>query len=199
MNVWMTSDLHIGHRNIIDYTNRPFRDQGGNPDVAMQTEIIVDNWNEVVAPSDLVYIVGDVVMGEREKNLSHLARLNGEKVLILGNHDYAHPALWATKPAKLERWTKAYALYFHHMTTEKFLLLPNGRKALLCHFPFVGDSHDQDRYAELRPVDDGETWLIHGHTHQPERISGPRQIHVGVDAWNFYPASLEEVMALMEG
>lgn len=195
--IWFTSDMHIGHANIIDYTDRPFRDAGGNPDVPMQTEIIVKNWNETVAPDDLVYIVGDAVMGRREETLSHISRLNGTKYLVLGNHDYAHPALWENKPAKLERWTAAYAERFDFMATEVDLAFPNGKKVKLCHFPFTGDSHDKDRYSDLRPVDDGETWLIHGHTHQPEKISGPRQIHVGVDAWDFRPASLEEVMALM--
>ena len=43
MATWFTADLHLGHRNIIDYCDRPFTD------VDVMNRALVDNWNEVVA------------------------------------------------------------------------------------------------------------------------------------------------------
>ena len=48
-------------------------------------EAMVANWNNVVKPKDKVYHLGDVVINR--KALSLLERLNGDKVLIKGNHD----------------------------------------------------------------------------------------------------------------
>lgn len=90
MRTFFTSDLHFFHRNIIDYSDRPYRDAGGNPDVAAMNEGIIRNWNEVVGPGDRVYILGDVAMGGRSKApelAKILRRLNGKKYLVPGNHD----------------------------------------------------------------------------------------------------------------
>lgn len=64
-------------------------------------------------------------------------------------------------------------------------------EVLVCHFPYTGDSHHDDRYSGLRPDDVGG-WLIHGHTHSSERVRD-RQIHVGVDAWDLFPVPESEV------
>jgi len=48
-------------------------------------EALVDNWNSVVRPKDKIYVLGDVVINRRA--FPTLARLNGEKILVKGNHD----------------------------------------------------------------------------------------------------------------
>lgn len=53
MNTWFTSDQHIGHKNIIAYSNRPFSN------VDEMTEELVRRHNERVRPDDLVYQLGD--------------------------------------------------------------------------------------------------------------------------------------------
>jgi calcineurin-like phosphoesterase family protein len=86
----MTSDLHFFHANIIKYSNRPFLDSDGNPNVETMNEGIISNWNEVVSKGDRVYILGDVAMGGKSKApklAEYLRRLNGEKFLVPGNHD----------------------------------------------------------------------------------------------------------------
>ncbi len=79
---FFTSDLHLGHANIINYTGRPFKD------VPHMNEVLINNFNAVVFPEDTTYFVGDIVMGPRKENLKLVSRLNGTKILILGNHDY---------------------------------------------------------------------------------------------------------------
>lgn len=77
--VWVTSDTHFGHANIIKYAGRPF------DSVEDMNEALVENWNSVVKQGDKVYHLGDVTMNS--KSLDILSRLNGRKVLIKGNHD----------------------------------------------------------------------------------------------------------------
>ena len=84
--VFLTSDTHFGHTGVCRFTRndgvtklRPWTD----PDE--MDEEMVKRWNETVRPNDKVYHLGDVVINR--KALKTLARLNGDKVLIRGNHD----------------------------------------------------------------------------------------------------------------
>jgi calcineurin-like phosphoesterase family protein len=84
-NVFLTSDTHFGHVNICNFTN-----YDGSPvrpwdSVEEMDEEMVKRWNDAVGPKDKVYHLGDVVINR--KSLQILDRLNGDKVLIKGNHD----------------------------------------------------------------------------------------------------------------
>lgn len=81
-NIWVVSDTHFNHENIIKYCNRPFSD------VWDMNEILIQNWNAVVKDSDIIYHLGDVYMGDGAHWFQSIApRLRGRKRLILGNHD----------------------------------------------------------------------------------------------------------------
>jgi hypothetical protein len=84
--VFLTSDTHFGHAGVCKFTEadgvtkiRPWSD----PD--KMDEEMIKRWNDRVRPNDKVYHLGDVVINR--KSLSTLHRLNGDKVLIRGNHD----------------------------------------------------------------------------------------------------------------
>ena len=85
--VFLVSDTHFGHAGVCRFTHpddpevklRPWTD----PDE--MDEAMIKNWNDRVRPNDKVYHLGDVVINRRA--LKTLARLNGDKVLIRGNHD----------------------------------------------------------------------------------------------------------------
>jgi calcineurin-like phosphoesterase family protein len=84
--VFLVSDTHFGHAGVCRFTRddgvtklRPWAD----PDE--MDEAMVKAWNERVKPTDKVYHLGDVVINR--KALSIMSRLNGDKVLIRGNHD----------------------------------------------------------------------------------------------------------------
>ena len=81
--VWITSDSHFGHLNIIKYCNRPF------DNVETMNETIIKNWNNTVSKDDLVFHLGDVVFGRNAKETLKeiVPQLNGKKILIRGNHD----------------------------------------------------------------------------------------------------------------
>ena len=84
--VFLVSDTHFGHAGVCRFTRndgvtklRPWTD----PDE--MDEFMVAAWNERVRPNDKVYHLGDVVINR--KSLTIMNRLNGDKVLIRGNHD----------------------------------------------------------------------------------------------------------------
>ena len=84
--VFLVSDTHFGHSGVCRFTRndgvtklRPW-DNADEMDEAM-----VEAWNERVRPNDKVYHLGDVVINR--KALGIMRRLNGDKVLIRGNHD----------------------------------------------------------------------------------------------------------------
>ena len=75
---YFSSDFHFGHKNIIRYEKRPFKD------VHHMNESLVRNWNRTVRKGDLVYFLGDLAF----KNKKYWARrLNGRKFFVRGNHD----------------------------------------------------------------------------------------------------------------
>lgn len=81
--VFITSDTHFGHTNIIKYCNRPFTS------AEEMDEQLIKNWNSVVGPDDVVIHCGDFALyHDKEKIAEVVQRLNGRKILILGNHDH---------------------------------------------------------------------------------------------------------------
>ena len=85
MKSWITSDLHFGHTNIMKFcpqTRERFRN-----DVDYMNEAMIEEWNAVVKAEDHTYILGDVCFAPWEKAVQFMARLNGTKTLIAGNHD----------------------------------------------------------------------------------------------------------------
>lgn len=84
--VFLISDTHFGHKGVCHF----MRNDGVTKlrpwdSVEEMDEAMVENWNDRVRPNDKVYHLGDVVINR--KSLSILSRLNGDKVLIRGNHD----------------------------------------------------------------------------------------------------------------
>lgn len=80
--VWLISDTHFDHANIIRYCNRPF------PSVQAMNRAMFNNWNNIIASNDLVYFLGDMSFGRHSRKEGFwLSRLNGRKVFIRGSHD----------------------------------------------------------------------------------------------------------------
>ena len=79
MNIFFTSDTHLGHKNIIRYCNRPFKT------IDEMNEAIIKKWNDIVNPCDTVYHLGDFSFGDP---ICYRERLKGKIILIKGNHDF---------------------------------------------------------------------------------------------------------------
>lgn len=108
------SDLHIGHKNILSFDNRPFFNMQD------MTETIISNWNKVVSNGDSVYVLGDMFW-KNDNAADILSRLNGDIYLVCGNHDRLN--------ADMKRhimWAKEYVE-----------IKDNGRDVVLCHYPIA--------------------------------------------------------------
>jgi calcineurin-like phosphoesterase family protein len=81
MSEWFISDTHFGHANIIKYSNRPYLN------VDDMNEKMIAAWNQLVKTKDSVYHMGDFAFLPLPKLKEVVRRLNGQKHLILGNHD----------------------------------------------------------------------------------------------------------------
>jgi len=191
-NTWFTSDLHFFHNNVIAYCNRPYTS------VEQMNEMLVKNWNDLVQPQDTVYCLGDFSLALRPVEL-YTPRLNGYKILIAGNHDWVHPA---HKKSKGDRGPQIIQKYKDcgwneiHTTLELDI---DGKKVILCHLPYKGDSTDE-RYPKYRLEDEGKP-VICGHVHQHWKTKitpkGTLMINVGVDVWDMKPVTLETIKSLL--
>lgn len=170
MKTYITSDTHFGHLNIIKYCNRPFKD------VEEMEWKLIENWNSVVGTSDEIYHLGDFAMGGNldERVPKILARLNGIKHLIRGNHDKratANPVLWAT------------------VTEGARMILSRNREVMLRHY------NPQFEKPEWEGKDRGVV-LLHGHSHGNHHGYEPGigYLDVGVDCWNYFPISMDKAV-----
>lgn len=85
MNIYVISDTHFGHSNILKFTGANGLIRPGFADVNHMNQYMIDKWNSVVTPQDHVYHLGDVALSSHY--LAIVEKLNGHKRLILGNHD----------------------------------------------------------------------------------------------------------------
>lgn len=158
---WFTSDTHFGHANIIGYCNRPFRSVG-EMDAALAA-----NWNAVVMPEDQVWHLGDFCYRGAKSPSSYLARLNGRKHLIWGNHDSA-------EARDADGWTSSQAMAE---------IAVGGRRIVLLHYGMRVWS--RSHHGSLH---------LYGHSHGS--LPGDSQsCDVGVDVpeWAYRPVSLTEI------
>lgn len=166
-NIWVVSDTHFGHNNIIKYCDRPFKDSDE------MDEVIVDNWNSVVKDQDIIYHLGDVYMGDNDKAANVLRRLNGRKRLVLGNHDNAKNIHIQSYFQKIMVW---------RMFTEFGLLLthvPVHESSL-----FRGETSNEKNPPKLLN--------IHGHIHEKKSPSVDHRC-VCVEHTDYKPINIEEL------
>ena len=165
--VFFTSDLHLGHEKIIELTGRPFRD------VNEMNRVIIENFNSRVGHGDTVYFLGDVCHRlKTEEANGMIARLNGRKILVTGNHDIS------------------YADFLFEDRQEFLKTSLNEQYFVMMHYPMLS-----------WPKKENGSIQVHGHIHSrgPEynlqnRKDGVLRFDVGVDANNFYPVSVNEIL-----
>lgn len=161
--IWFTSDLHLGHARIIELCQRPFSS------VEEMDEAIIARWNERIAPTDIVWCLGDFAFGTAHATAA-LARLKGRKMLITGNHDHRDVR-------RGPGWEEV--LPYH-------LLIGQLNEFVLFHYP-IEEWHNQRRGAIH----------LHGHQHNKKPVTARRRVDVGVDANDFRPWSIDEIEALV--
>lgn len=173
-NIWVSSDLHLNHANILRFTDSdglPVRP--GFSDVDEMNEYMLERHNSVVKPGDKYYCLGDVFFGykpdDRNWFKSYWPKFNGSKRLIVGNHD---DIKFLSSGGFFQK------VYMWRMMPEFNLLLS--------HVPLHLSS--LTRGAEQKPL-----LNVHGHTHSNGSPVGPYK-SVCVEMLDDYtPINLEEL------
>ena len=177
--IFFTSDLHFNHAAIMKFCNRPFAS------VEEMNEKLIENWNNVVQPDSTVFHLGDFAWGHNWMPI--LNRLNGHKILIMGNHDFKNKDSIAFKKG------------FDYVCQQLYINIEH-RKVILNHCPMLC-------YGGTYRVDSDKVYQLFGHVHSGpyntelnagldiERLHNlfPTQYDVGVDNNNFTPVSWYEV------
>ena len=177
--LFFTADTHFRETRGIAIDRRPFAS------VKEQDEALIANWNAAVGPGDTIWHLGDFGRGTTEEIDALLARLNGEKHLIIGNND-PEPTRAAAGWASVSHYHELRVARFEDIWRPAAPGDPapdETRLLVLCHYAF-------------------RTWNLigkgsinlHGHSHgRLKPIT--RQLDIGVDAQNFTPISLDAVMS----
>lgn len=192
-NVFFTSDQHFFHKNIIPYCSRPFHY------VDEMNEHLIFKYNEKVGNEDTVYHLGDFSMSFSSVEKT-LARLNGKKILIMGNHDACSHLFRYKGKVPIRDYVKAG---FSEVYETLELNLDFGgylTPTVLHHFPYEPDANERAdrRYINARPLDTGKL-LLHGHIHTSWlTVPNKRMFNVGVDRSHEYaPWSLDDITKVL--
>lgn len=186
---FVTSDHHFGHARISELAGRPFAS------VVEMDAVMIERWNALVGPDDVVLHLGDLALGPIEVSIALTSQLNGRRLLVPGNHDRVSPATQTTRA--VERFLPIYEQAGWTVLPEIVAGTRRGRPVLASHYPYAGDSTGIERHSSHRPVDAGLP-LLHGHTHDRAFGAHGSQFHVGVDASDFAPIPLVTIDGWLE-
>lgn len=178
--IFFVSDNHYGHSNIIGFCKRPFEN------VEEMDKKLIENWNNKVPKDGIVFHLGDFAWGGYNVWKNFREQLNGDIILIKGNHD-------------IKNLTPQAVGLFKDVTQQMRIEI-EGRKIWLNHFPLLCYS---GTYRDLQ----GLEYNLFGHTHLSNHLSRnngkdcercfnnlfPTQYDVGVDFNDFSPISWYEV------
>lgn len=131
---------------------------------------LIANWNSVVKPEDTVWHLGDFSMGGTF--LEHFEKLNGKIHICLGNHDHR---AFLNKERFASYWDyKQLKIGKYHLT--------------LCHYAMRTFLFSEKEFG----------FSLHGHSHGHLKEDPTiRSLDVGVDCWNYFPISFEQVKEAM--
>lgn len=178
--IFFSSDSHYNHEGIIKFSKRPFKD------VEEMNKTMIDNWNATVPQDGLVFHLGDFAWGGYPLWKRIREQLNGDIILIKGNHD-------------LKNLTQTAHELFKDVKFQMRIEI-EGRKVWLNHFPLLC-------YSGTYRDKNGIEYNLFGHVHTSnylERNTGldyqrcidnlfPTQYDVGVDFNDFKPISWYDV------
>lgn len=143
--------------------------------IEAQDEAIISNWNSTVDPDDTVYHLGDVTFSKDEKTiLNILDRLNGNIILINGNHDQS--------VHKNKRVRNRFQMIRDYMEIQVDL-----QRITMFHYP-IHEWNQSHRGA----------WMLHGHTHIYDDYDPKfKRCNVGIMNWDYKPVSYNQLQIFM--
>jgi len=175
--IFVVSDHHLGHAKLLTFLTAEGGKCRPHETIEEMNEDIIQKHNSKVKPKDKVYFLGDVVF--HKSCFPLLERMNGDKVLVKGNHDLHDLSL--------------YSKYFRDIRgSHSFPGKTRDHALLLTHIPVHPDCVEE-RYK------DGN---IHGHLHElrvrlPDGSIDPRYFCVSLEHSDYYPLTLGEIIDKM--
>lgn len=174
MEIYVVADTHFNHKNIITYCNRPFGD------IETMNHFLIDKWNKKVSNNDLVIHLGDFGFGDKEKIANICNTLNGQKILLYGNHDLKHGKnFWLDCGFKAVYKDKQKSL--NEIVGQTFI--DNAKDIILSHYPINVKENQLN---------------IHGHIHNAKldtkQFKEENHICVSVEIINYEPVNLYKLV-----
>lgn len=123
--IWLTTDTHFGHANMVKLCHRP-------EDFEKR---IIDNWYQVVRPEDIVIHLGDVTWHVKDYLDDVVAKLPGKKILVRGNHD--------------EKSLMYYMKHGFDLAVDSLSMKYRGLDILFTHEPKIFHEHDINIHGHL--------------------------------------------------
>lgn len=162
--IYLVSDFHFGHSNILKFTKKDGTLLRGHlfDNADQMNDCMIETYNSVVKPNDKVYILGDLAMDE--KYLPLLGKLNGHKRLVLGNHD----------TPKMRNIIQYFQAVYSTRRLDQFIL---------SHIPIHPDSLGKCLANIHGHLHSGNMFNEH---------LGPKYLEVCVESLGYKPISLEE-------
>lgn len=167
--LWLWSDMHLGHKNVLHY--EPSRRVLAT-DIADMDSALIAHHNDMVKPNGYVLNLGDVSLATSDKTKGNIMHLNGHKCLVMGNHDRGRSPSW---------WRKL----FNMVWDTPILVDVGGTQVIFSHEPVSPDY--LDRY--------GVKLNIHGHTHS-KSLNSDRHVCVSVEQTTWLPVSLRSILEI---
>ena len=187
--MFLISDTHLDHENIIKYCGRPFSS------LEQMDRTIIENWNKRVSNDDIVLFGGDVAMAREEVAFEYANQLHGTLVSLIGNHDD-----FDVDSAPFEAANYLRFVYPHSGTTCQFYY---------SHYPGHyaeqtnrDDDRIQPQYAI--PPDDFRGVNLHGHVHNNDTEQFPlynpheNTVNLSAELLGYAPLKLSELIEIIE-
>ena len=177
MSIFLTSDHHWGHENIIKHCRRPFAN------VTEMDQYMIEQWNSVVGPADTVYHLGDLAHKRTppERVAEIVGELNGSIELLVGNHELDSTTWFDSKALFTNRMIIDTGLFSSVNPGYREILMNPMQLVIMSHYAFE-TWHDMAKGA----------WALHGHSHGKLKKKTNR-LDVGVDTHDFRPWSWNEI------
>lgn len=209
LDTYIISDTHFGQDSILK-KERIRKLATNHFGYKNHFDLMVDNWNSKVKPKDKILHLGDVYFKD---GISYLKKLNGEKILVIGNNDVKKierlkKLNWKMKnkvilniPQKekiREKIKKKYGKIHDKAYLNGIIMDLDGERILFSHFP-VFNRKTNDRYSAIRDILDdyfrfSECSLnIHGHTHS-KNTNNRFCINMSVEQTMFFPIKLKKIL-----
>ncbi|MCR5206204.1 MAG: metallophosphoesterase [Lachnospiraceae bacterium] len=184
--LYFTSDLHLDHKNVIEFSHRPFMD------VEEMNKLLIDNINYTVGSKDELYIIGDFLYPASRERVRELRRqIKCKHVhLIRGNHDkdYSQDHIFQSVQDYKEIKTEYGRFVLSHYQMQDWSGSKYGSVLLHWHIHSEGSDYNernrQMKYLERFP----DSYHI-----PKDQDLMLRMYDVGVDANDYKPVSLEPI------